>query len=311
MMRTHGPITLCLALAQLAALPCARAAAQSSAGVPLPGLTSDEETAAAVQSCAVTLSGRDVRVEFDLHTTGNPGALLIEGPSFSSLGDSDAYPDRHFPELEIRIDGASVDPEDRYQVFMGKTDITAAIRLDGMDPWAIARNPPVIAAKPEARSWKALEKMHAVQPSGEDYLANWTARRLLRIPLHTSANQRIELRYRARPAFMHLASDQLLAGGREAAYCLSPKQLNTLLHAAGNPRPLELVEYSFASGIDGHPAATATLAATAQAGPAEKRVFHFACGPRSKPIAVAGNLKRQPVQTDPSGNVRLLEVMEP
>ncbi|MGO9513671.1 MAG: DUF4424 family protein [Steroidobacteraceae bacterium] len=314
MMRTLHWTSRCAAWALLAAIAGTSRAAGSSTGAPLPGLTSDEGSKVAAESCWVTLSGENVSVELSVYSVSNQPALLIEGPLFGPQGESEAYPDRHFPELEVRIDGAPVTPEDRFEAFMGKSDITSAIRDAGMDPWAIARNPPVTPVRPDARALKALERMHAVQHSGEEYLANWTARRVLRIPFKASANQRIELRYRARPAFVELPSHQLLSDGREAAYCVSPTKANAMLHAGSSPRLVHVAvaEYSIATGIDGRPAATVLLTKSANAGSAAaSRVFTFACGPHGKPIAVAGNLTRRPVQVDQAGNLRILEVTEP
>ena len=49
--------------------------------------------------------GDNVTVELDLVTTSDQPALLIDGPLFGWSGEAEAYPDRHFPELEVRIDG--------------------------------------------------------------------------------------------------------------------------------------------------------------------------------------------------------------
>ena len=209
--------------ALVAATAGASTATQSLTGVPLPGLTSDEGSNVDAESCSVTLSGRDVTVALSVRVDSDQAALLIEGSRFGWRGESAAYPDRHFPELEIQIDGALVKPEDRFEAFMGKTDITGAIRDAGMDPWAVAHDPPATPVRPDSRALKVLERMHAVQRSGDEYLANWTARRVLRIPLKDSKHQRIELHYRARPAATQVQSDQLFTSEREAAYCLSAK----------------------------------------------------------------------------------------
>lgn len=307
-MRTVHRLSRGAAWALLAAAGTSHAAA-SSTGAPFPGLTSDEGSNAAAESCSVTLSGTNARVELSVHSAANQPALLVQGPLFGPQGESDAYPDRHFPELEIRLDGAPATLEDRFEVFMGKSDITSAVRAAGMDPWAIARSPPVTPVRPDAPALKALERMHAVQHSEDGYLANWTARRVLRIPLKVSADQRIELRYRARPALLELPSDQLTSGGREAVYCVSPKQANALLQAGSHPRLVHAAEYSIATGIDGHPAPTVKLWKSPEGN--GSRVFTFVCGPHGQSIAVAGNLERRPVQADQAGNLRILEVREP
>jgi hypothetical protein len=286
-------------------------------GAPLPGLVSDEGSIVAPQSCRVTLSGEHVSVDLSIHADSPQAALLIEGPLFGSQDENKPYPDRHFPELEIHIDGAAVAPEDRFSAFMGKTDITGAIRDAGMNPWAIALDPPVTPVRPESRVLKALERLRAVQRAGDEYLAKWTARRLLRIPLQDSANQRIELRYLARPASSELQSDQLLTSERQAVYCVSPARANAMLHTGSSPRLVHVTEYSIATGIDGRPAPSvmltkSTAAGSAAAGSAAaSRVFTFACGPHGKPIAVTGNLTRRPVQVDQAANLRILEVTEP
>jgi hypothetical protein len=296
----------------LAAIVGTSHAAGWSAGVPLPGLTLDEGGKTAAESCRVTMSGSTVSLELALHTDSNQPALLIEGAPFGPTGESEAYPDRHFPELEIRIDGAPVTPEDRFEAFIGRRNITSAIRDAGMDPWAISRNPPVTPVRSDSRALAALEQVRAVRRSGEEYLANWTARRVLRIALNPSANERIELRYRARPAFAELPSDQLVTREREADYCLSAKQVNAIPHTGPTPPRLHVAEYSIATGIDGHPAPTVVLTKSADAGGAPAgRVFTFVCGPHGKPIAVAGDLARRPVQVDQAGNLRILEVWEP
>ncbi len=312
-MNLYGPywISHCAASALLGVLLGTANAAESSAGAPLPGLTADEGSDLSAQSCAVTLSGRKAAVELELSTSSDHPALLLSGPRFGWLGESEAYPDRHFPELEIRIDGTLISPEDRFDAFVGKRDISLLIREAGIDPWAISRTPPIVSAAKDAWTQKLLERSRAVQRSGDDYLAQWTARRMLRIPLKAAPKQRLQLSYLARPAFTQLSSAELLMGGRDILYCLSPKQINAKLHMGTKPRSIKIVEYSIATGIDGHPAPTVTLTASNDAATAEKRVFRFACGPYGKSIAAAGNLTRQPVQVDLSGNLRVLEVTEP
>ena len=85
-----------------------------------------------------------------------------------------------------------------------------------------------------------------------------------------------------------------------------------MFHGGSNPRLVHVAEYSIATGIDGHPAPTVLLTKTAEQGAAAKpRVYTFACGPHGKSIAVSGNLTRRPVQVDPAGNLRILEVTDP
>jgi hypothetical protein len=287
-------------------------AAESSAGAPMPELKSDEGSNVVAETCSVTLSGDEATVELSVSTAASQPALLIEGTSFGWLGETEVYPDRHFPELQVRIDGRLVTPQERFEAFMGKNDISYAIREAGMDPWAIARSPPVTPVNPGARQIHILERMHAVEHAGENYLAHWTARRLLRIPLKTAARETVTLSYLARPAFSQLQSDQLLTGAQQAAYCTSLKQVSAMLHTSSKPRPLKITEYSIATGIDGHPAHTVTLRTSIEVGAAATaRAFIFVCGPHGKSIAGSGNLTDRPVQADQQGTLHVIKVSEP
>jgi len=292
------------------ALTATARAAESSDGAPLPGLRSDENSNLVAESSLVTLSGDNTTVELSVSTTDREPALLLEGAPFHWVGETDAYPDRHFPELEIRIDGAKVSPQERFEAFMGKFDITYAIRAAGMDPWAIARSPPITPINPDSRQVNMLEKMHAVERSGDHYVAHWTARRLLRIPLKTGA-QRVALSYLARPAFSQLPPDQLLTDAQVSPYCASRGQVTALLRSGSKSRLLKITEYSIATGIDGHSPPTVWLNKSTGGGGVPSRVLTFSCGPQGKSIAVAGNLTRRPVQVDQAGNLRILEVTEP
>jgi hypothetical protein len=295
----------------LGALAVTANAAGSSTGAPLPGLKADEGSNVSAQSCSVTLAGNQVAVELELTSTSEQPALLIDGPLFGSMDAAEAYPDRHFPELEIRIDGMPIQPEGRFDAFIGGHDISSLIRRAGVDPWAISRSPPLVA--PNQNSWAidALQRTGAVQRSGDEYLAHWTARRMVRIPLKSSPQQRLQLSYLARPALTQASPSEWLTSEREAAYCLSPKQMNAKLHAHTTPRPLSIAEYSVATGIDGRPAPVIVLTKSADTGSAAaSHAVTFACGPHGAAIAVTGNLTRRRVLADQAGNVRVLEVKE-
>ena len=101
----------CMTSAILWVLAAAATAAGSSVGVPLPGLKADEGSNVSARSCSVTLVGDKATVELELAATSEQPALLIDGPLFGWLGGSEAYPDRHFPELEVDIDGTKVAPD--------------------------------------------------------------------------------------------------------------------------------------------------------------------------------------------------------
>src|ERR1700683_4189222 len=73
-------------------------------GAPLAGLESDPAGTVVPGSCTVSVMAHGVRVDLAAGTAADTPALLLSGPFFGWSGASDTYPDRHFPELEIRID---------------------------------------------------------------------------------------------------------------------------------------------------------------------------------------------------------------
>ena len=158
---------------------------------------------------------------------------------------------------------------------------------------------------------QALEKVGAVKQSGDSYLANWTVRRMVRIPLKAVPHERLQLSYLARPAFTEATPDDLLTPEREAAYCFSPKRMNAKLRIKADHGPMSIKEYAIATGIDGRTAPRILLTKSATTGATPASLVTFACGPYGSPIAVAGNISRRPVAADPGGNVRILEVTRP
>src|ERR1700689_1708149 len=103
-------------------------AAESRTAVPLPGLESEPAGTVVPESCTVSVNAGSVKVDLSASTAAEMPALLLSGAFFGWNGPSLPYPDRQFPELEIRIDGVPIKPEDRFEAFVGKTNITNLIR---------------------------------------------------------------------------------------------------------------------------------------------------------------------------------------
>lgn len=283
----------------------------SSTGVPLLGLESDPADTVFPHACSVTMTAGKVTVELTVGTGTASPALLLNGPVFGWGGASEPYPDRQFPELEIRIDGSPVTPDDGFEAFAGKTNITNFIKTAQLDPWAITRTPPVTAAHTKyPQVLKGLKNLSAIESCGDDtYLAKWTARRLISIPVKAVPDQRISLSYAARPAYSTVTSDQVVTETREKLYCISAKHLGAVLRSGSAPRPVIITEYIIATGIDGKPPTTVTLT-TSMNGPGLPRAYLFACAPQGKSIAVTSNLARQPVQVDSSARLQLLKITD-
>jgi hypothetical protein len=278
-------------------------------GVPLPGLESDPPDTVVPEACSVSLVADKVTVNWSVRTDTEMPALLLTGYLFGWTGETDPYPDRHFPELEIRVDDAPATPNDRFEVFAGKNNVTNLIRAAQMDPWAITRTPPYTQAHPSnPQVLNILRNAGAIEMVDDNYLAKWKARRVLRVPLKAVPNQRVEFRYAARPTRSSLTVEQVVTPARENEYCLSSKQLRGLLHAGSAARMLSVTEYTIPTHIDENSPSNVTL--TMSAGDAAApRTLIFLCGPHRKSVAKT-DLTRQPALVDEHGILRVLTVVE-
>jgi hypothetical protein len=275
-------------------------------GVPLPGLESDPPGTVVPKSCAVSVTAGNVTVDLSLRSDHEMPKLLLNGYLFGWTGETDPYPDRHFPELEIRIDDVPATLNDRFEAFAGKNNVTNPIRAAQMDPWAITRTPPYTQAHPtNPQVLNVLRNAGAIEIVDDHYLAKWKARRVLLIPLNPVPNQQVELRYSARPARSSLTVEQIATPQRENEYCLSSKELRGALHAGPAPRMLSVTEYTIPTAIDENSPSTVTL--TMSAGDPRARIF--VCGPHRKSVAKT-DLKRQPVLVDEHGILQVLSVVE-
>jgi hypothetical protein len=96
------------------------------------------------------------------------------------MGESEPYPDRQFPELQILLDGTQAPMENAVAAFVGSADVREAIHEAPVDPFIVSDTPPVVSLAPGA-ALERLERLGAVKKLGGDYLANWTAQRSVRV----------------------------------------------------------------------------------------------------------------------------------
>ena len=276
--------------------------------IPLPAPQSDPPETVRADSCAIVLTGDHVSMEMSVTPTGDTPALLLGGSRFGWTPDA-RYPNPHFPELQIRIDGVPHPTQDRYEAFVGGRNITTMLRLTGMDPLAVTRTPPLTSGDSHnAPQLKALVNVGAVQKSGDDYLAKWQVRRIVRIPLEPAPLHRVTLEYEALPAVSAVNRDELDTVSREMSYCLSAAQLRHLPHL----RPgygWQATEYTLPTGIDRKAVKPVTLTLSSGAGDMP-REYVFFCGSHDKPTLARGGMTHGIAAVDELGNLHVLRVAE-
>jgi hypothetical protein len=274
-------------------------------------LESDPPESVTPRTAAVTLRGNQVTLDLAVRPTANADALLLNGPRFGWLGAAERYPDRHFPELKIRVNGELIAPQDRFETVAGGNNVTSLVRAADMDPWAITRTPPVTAAHPQSpQVINVLRNAGAIAKAGDDdglYTAKWLARRLLAIPLAPSTDATLQLEYDARPGIRSLSADSPTPSSFARLYCLPEKVLQQLVDK--NKSPIAADEYQIATGVDGNPPDAVTLSWSASPEAAQPQPSTaFWCGPGGKSLSKRGRAERERAAADTSGVVHVLVI---
>jgi hypothetical protein len=294
-----------------------RAGEPTSTGAPLPGLESDPPESVAPRSAAVTLRGDQVTLDLAVSATANATALLLNGPRFGWLGAAERYPERQFPELKIRLNGAVIAPQDRFEAMVGGNNVTGLLRAADMDPWAITRNPPLTTAhahNPQVlnllRNAGAIAKTGGAADDGNLYTAKWVARRLIAIPVASAADATLQLVYDARPGIRVPSADDRMTNSFERLYCLSEKELRRL-QASWDKSPVAISEYDIATGIDGNVPDAVTLSWSASLVASQMRPgVAFWCGPGGKSMSRRGRAEWERAAVDTSGMLHVLMIVQ-
>jgi hypothetical protein len=272
----------------------------------LPGLRA--EPAGSVKAASATLALRAGKVEVTLtvnaQAAGN--ALTIQMPRFGWLGESEMYPDRQFPELEILVNGAPAKMESSFAAFVGTEDVTNAVRKAGVDPFAIADTPPFVTATGGAQAMDALLRVGAVEKSGSDYIAKWTAQRKVRVTL-AAGRSTVTLIYKARPAIALRRFEQTTRASSLAPVCLTAADLSAALGHPAAAITFVVTEYAIPLSVgDVAPAEDVTISAdVSEAGTRPLVAF---CGAGGKTVTGKNASAKTPALVDAKGIARIFVV---
>ena len=282
-------------------------AADSSAGVPLPGLVSEPKGSARATAAEVDLSGDAVVLRLKLRASGFASGVSLRGPLFTWLGEAEPYPDRHFPELQAQLNGAALPPSHAFTARAGAHDVTAEVTALDVDPFVIATTPPMLDPAPAADSpsFQRLLALGGVQVTDGQLWARWQARRLWHFKLPPSGTEEpldLQLSFTARPGLALVPANGLARALPLASYCVSAAQVRSRLAALGQPTESVVVRtYAIAVGVDGR--APGSLAARISD---PRTIF---CGANGQ--AVFGGPALAPVRADRSGVLRILRLDKP
>jgi len=226
-------------------------------------------------------------VHLDLELTGTIPSLSLHFRPFSWLGEGVTYPDRHFPELRIALNGALTEVDSQAVVMFGGADITAEVNAARLDPFVITSLPFVDPQPGAEAAFAQLQKRGAIQTDeGGNPSAKWSTGRDVTIRLGQGAVQRLGLSYNARPGFhalLNLDTDLPLS-----EYCITH---DALISALGKPSSKESFyvaeNYAIPVGVSGAPRQLRVTLAPWIGDPRFPQLLRVFCGADRKPV-IAG-----------------------
>lgn len=283
----------------------------TSAGVTLQGLRSDPAGSVTASATSVVLRNGNVQVTLTVTVRrGQGGAVLIEMPRFGWLGESETYPDRQFPELQILANGISAKIENRFAAFVGSSDVTEAILKAGVKPFAIADTPPFVAPGPGGKpAFEMLERLGAIEKSGSDYLAKWTAQRKVRVALSPGLGT-LTLNYKARPGYELRRWDQISKSSNLAEYCASSSDLIKLFGRVATGM-FVASDYAIPVTIDDRALTSVDIAVELPSKEDQPRSVMAFCGADGKAVISQATPIKATARMGAKGTVRLLSIARP
>lgn len=199
---------------------------------------------------AVRMEGGEVTVSLTAQPTlPAPAQLLVQGPLFGWLGDSESYPDRHFPELRVLNAGQPVLVTESVKAVAGPSavDVAKLLQQASISPWLIADMPPFVPTEHIAADLLAqLVRAGALGTSDSDYLAQWRAQRTLGVAL--PPGQTLDIRYRLRPGYVLMTQPALSKATVRQRYCLADAPLRALGTQFGRSAQFLAKRYEIAVG---------------------------------------------------------------
>jgi hypothetical protein len=270
---------------------------------------------AAMLSLGDDQDNRTVALELALSPVKSSRTLSIHIPPFGWSGESEPYPDRQFPELNVTLDGKPATILSQPRVTFAGQDITDKVVAAQLAPFAITATPPLVDPAPGAgAAYTQLQSLGAITTDQDgNHLAQWRVGRDMTIPLDTA--QHLRFNYKARPAFASV--QRLNAAGTLftlSDYCVTTDLLRHRLAGVSAGASFALEAFAIPAGIGTKPPTSlrVTLApwvAAAEAGfPSSSHLLRVFCDADHHPVITGLAGIRHDAATGPDGVFRILVI---
>jgi len=275
----------------------------------LPDMQSSPTGSVRVIAARVVLRADNIAVSVMTNVSpGGLGRIVIHGPRFGWLGDSEPYPERQFPELQASVDGTPVTVISGFSAFVGSTDISATLRDAQLDPFVIAQTPPFVSAVAGHEiAFNKLVELGAIQKSDDGTLAKWDVARDIGVTLGRDGQHTLALTYTARPAYALIPFHQLATTVPLASYCLSKANLARLLGRSATDLSFVIRQYAVPVGVDDKPVAKVQVSVMASGKSEPQQTLVAFCGSNGRAMIGRGS-DVSAAQTDSMGRLHILTI---
>lgn len=249
---------------------------------PVGGMPSSSLT---VEEANVYINERHVSVTYKVTNKLNAALSSLQAiypPMVEPTGPGMAYPDKHFPEFQILMNGKNLKRFTNASAYLNGKDVTAILKKHHVDPLMVGDDAALIPAKSaQGRVLSPLVKMGLFEPFDENFAPTWQAQAMYSwkqtFPPKSTAT--MQMKYHARPAFETLETKSLELQGLIALHCAKPEHILQMLQEEQGALPEYLVveRYIVATRFLGHTSSTSTVTIGEKSMLGVKPVMTLAC----------------------------------
>lgn len=221
-------------LAAILAFPAISWAWDEEIGAPAPTLNGHLPSHTSIYRVDLALRGRDVTLTYHgQQADKHPQPLVLSrcSPSFGWQGVAADYPDLHFPELSIKVNGQSISSKPHATALFEGEDVTGELLKAGISPLRVTLTEEALVDPLSIRT-KGARKLFSTESSNADrayplwqllYSQAW------KLPGLVTGAFSIQVNYIARPAKREINTDSKAFSAAVLAHCGNLDQVKGML----------------------------------------------------------------------------------
>lgn len=221
-------------LAAILAFPAISWAWDEEIGAAAPTLNGHLPSHTSIYRIDLALRGHDVTLTYHGQQAGRyPQSLVLSGysPPFGWQGIAADYPDLHFPELSVKVNGQRISSKPHATALFGGNDVTDELLKAGISPLRVTLAEEALVDPLSIRT-KGARKLFSTESSNADlayplwqllYSQAW------KLPGLVAGSFSIQVNYIARPAKREINTDSKAFSAAVLAHCGNLDQVKGML----------------------------------------------------------------------------------